>query len=137
MKTESGRTGWVLASKYTDPDIFTSRGSFQGFKSEAGKEAILDILSDGDFVGKDSVVGRPSRTTSASAMTDCALLRIEKRAKLRALTMHIKLASMFWAYVLARNIRYQQDLVDQHCSSRIGRLFQLAVRHARNTGRGA
>src|SRR5271154_2863030 len=82
-------------------------------KSQAGKEAILDILTDGDFVGKDSVAGQSSRTASASAMTDCTLLRIEKHAMLRALTRQVKLANIFWAYVLARNIRYQQDLVHQ------------------------
>jgi CRP/FNR family transcriptional regulator, cyclic AMP receptor protein len=48
-------------------------------RSQAGREAILDILSDGDFVGKDSIAGRSSRTASASAMTDWSLLRIEKR----------------------------------------------------------
>ena len=48
-----------------------------GVRSQAGREAILDILSDGDFVGKDSVAGQSSRTASASAMTDCSLLRIE------------------------------------------------------------
>jgi CRP/FNR family transcriptional regulator, cyclic AMP receptor protein len=50
-----------------------------GVRSQAGREAILDILSDGDFVGKDSIAGQSSRTASASAMTDCSLLRIEKR----------------------------------------------------------
>ena len=63
-----------------------------------------------------------SRTASASAMTDCTLLRIEKKVMLLALTRHLKLANMFWTYVLARNIRYQQDLVDQHCSSSEKRL---------------
>jgi CRP/FNR family cyclic AMP-dependent transcriptional regulator len=50
-------------------------------KSHCGKEAILDILGDGDFVGKDSIAGQPSRTASATAMTNCTLLRIEKNAK--------------------------------------------------------
>ncbi len=49
-------------------------------KPQAGKEAILDILSDGDFVGKDSVAGQSSRSASAAAMTDCTLLRIEKKS---------------------------------------------------------
>jgi CRP/FNR family transcriptional regulator, cyclic AMP receptor protein len=104
---------------------------------QAGKEAILDILSDGDFVGKDSVAGRPSRTASASAMTDCTLLRIEKQAMLRALTRHVKLANLFWAYVLARNIRYQQDLVDQHCSSSEKRLARVLLQLAHFDGHGA
>jgi len=105
--------------------------------SQAGKEAILDILSDGDFVGKDSVAGRPSRTASASAMTDCTLLRIEKQAMLRALKRYVKLANLFWAYVLARNIRYQQDLVDQHCSSSEKRLARVLLLLAHFDGHGA
>src|SRR5450755_2958744 len=46
-------------------------------KSPIGKEAVLDILSDEDFIGKDSIAGQSCRTASATAMTDCSLLRIE------------------------------------------------------------
>ena len=106
-------------------------------KPQTGKEAILDILSDGDFVGKDSVAGQSSRTASASAMTDCTLLRIEKKVMLLALTRHVKLANMFWAYVLARNIRYQQDLVDQHCNSSEKRLARVLLLLAHFDGYGA
>ena len=70
-----------------------------GVRSQAGREAILDMLSDGDFVGKDSVAGQSSRKASASAMTDCSLLRIEKKAMMFALTAQVELANMFWAYV--------------------------------------
>ncbi len=71
-------------------------------KSQAGKETTLDILSDDDFVGKDAIAGQPSRTASASAMTDCSLLRIEKKTMMLALTRQVKLANLFWAYVLVR-----------------------------------
>jgi len=104
---------------------------------KAGKEAILAILGDGDFVGKDSIAGEPSRTASASAMTDCTVLRINKHAMLLALTRHVKLANMFWAYVLARNIRYQQDLVDQHCNSSEKRLARVLLLLAHFDGHGA
>lgn len=102
-----------------------------------GKEAILDILSDGDFVGKDSLAGQSARTASASAMTDCTLLRIEKKTMLRALARNVKLANVFWAYVLARNIRYQQDLVDQHCNSGERRLARILLLLAHFDGHGA
>jgi CRP-like cAMP-binding protein len=122
----------------TDALFVIQKGKVKlSIKSKAGKEAILDILSDGDFVGKDSVAGQPSRTASASAMTDCTLLRIEKQAMLRALARHLKLANMFWAYVLARNIRYQQDLVDQHCNSSEKRLARVLLQHAHFDGHGA
>ncbi len=102
----------------------------------SGKEAILDILSAGDFVGKDAIAGRSSRTASASAMTDCTLLRIKKRAMLLALRTNVALANMFWAYVLARNIRYQQDLVDQHCNSSEKRLARVLLLLAHFDGHG-
>jgi CRP/FNR family transcriptional regulator, cyclic AMP receptor protein len=102
-----------------------------------GKEAILDILSAGDFVGKDAIAGQSSRTASATAMTDCTLLRIKKKTMLLALTMHVKLANMFWAYVLGRNIRYQQDLVDQHCNSSAKRLARVLLLLAHFDGHGA
>jgi len=96
-------------------------------KSQAGKEAILDILSDADFVGKDSLCGPSVRTASARAITDCCLLRITKKAMLRALARQVKLANIFWAYVLASNIRYQQDIVDQHCISSEKRLARVLL----------
>ncbi|MGO9516182.1 MAG: Crp/Fnr family transcriptional regulator [Candidatus Korobacteraceae bacterium] len=85
-------------------------------KSRAGREAILDIASDEDLVGKDSIAGQPYRTASAIALTDCSVLRITKKVMMLALARQVKLANMFGAYVLTRNMRYQQDLVDQHCN---------------------
>lgn len=79
----------------------------------------------------------PSRTALARAMTDCTLLRIEKKAMLRALTKEVELANVFWAYVLARNLRYQQDLVDQHCHSSEKRLPRVLLLLAHFDGHGA
>jgi CRP/FNR family transcriptional regulator, cyclic AMP receptor protein len=105
-------------------------------KSLAGKEAILDILSDADFVGKDSIAGQPFRTASARAITDCSLLRITKKVMLLALARQVKLANVFWAYVLATNIRYQQDLVDQHCNLSEKRLARILLLLAHYDGHG-
>jgi CRP/FNR family cyclic AMP-dependent transcriptional regulator len=101
------------------------------------KEATLDILSDEDFVGKDSLTGQSSRTASATAITDCSLLRIEKNAMMLALTRHVKLANLILAYVLAKNIRYQQDLADQCCNPSEKRLARILLRLAHYDGRGA
>jgi CRP/FNR family cyclic AMP-dependent transcriptional regulator len=106
-------------------------------KSPTGKEAVLDILSDEDFIGKDSIAGQPSRTASAHAMTDCTLLRIEKKTMLRALAQQVKSANVFWAYVLARYIRYQQDLVDQHCNPSEKRLARILLQLAHFDGHGS
>ncbi len=101
-------------------------------KSESGRETVLDILRDEDFVGKDSMAGQSSRMASATAITDCSLLRIKKEVMMLALKRQVKLANMFSAYVLARNIRYQQDLVDQHCNrseKRLARILLLLAHH--------
>jgi CRP/FNR family cyclic AMP-dependent transcriptional regulator len=103
-------------------------------KSQSGKEAILDILSDADFIGKDSIAGQSARTGSARAITDCSLLRISKKNMMLALAAQVKLANVFWAYVLAKNIRYQQDLVDQHCSSSEKRLAHILLQLAHYDG---
>jgi CRP-like cAMP-binding protein len=97
-------------------------------KSPAGKEAILDILSEADFVGKDSLSGVSIRTASASALTDSCLLRITKDVMLLALKRQVKLANVFWAYVLKRNVRYQQDLMDQHFNLSDKRLARILLR---------
>jgi CRP/FNR family transcriptional regulator, cyclic AMP receptor protein len=106
-------------------------------KSQGGKEAILDILSDADFVGQDAIAGRPARTASASAITDCSLLRITKKVMMLAMARHVKLANVFSAYVLARYIRYQQDLVDQHCypsEKRLARILLLLAHYDGHEG---
>jgi CRP/FNR family transcriptional regulator, cyclic AMP receptor protein len=94
------------------------------------KEGTLDILSDEDFVGEECLGGQPVRTMSASAITDCSLLRIEKESMMLALTKHMKLAKLFWTYVSARNIKYQQDLVDQLCNSSEKRLARAILMSA-------
>jgi CRP/FNR family transcriptional regulator, cyclic AMP receptor protein len=105
-------------------------------KSKAGKEATLDMLSDDDFVGKDAISGQSSRTASATAMTNCSLLRIEKKAMMRALGRHVKLTNLFLAYVLTRYTRYQQDIVDQHCNPSEKRLARILLRLAHFDGTG-
>jgi CRP/FNR family transcriptional regulator, cyclic AMP receptor protein len=99
-------------------------------KSEAGKEATLGILSHKDFVGEDCLAGQPFRIASASAVTDCDLLRIEKKAMMLSLHREQTLSDLFVAYLLVRNIRYQEDLIDQHCRSsekRLARILLLLV----------
>jgi CRP/FNR family transcriptional regulator, cyclic AMP receptor protein len=99
-------------------------------KSQTGKETILDILSEADFVGSDSLSGVSSRAASASALTDICLLRITKKVMLLTLKRQVTLANVFWAYVLDCNVRYQQDLVDQHCNLSDKRLARILLRLA-------
>jgi CRP/FNR family transcriptional regulator, cyclic AMP receptor protein len=106
-------------------------------KSQAGKKTILNLLGDRDFLGEDSMAGQSCRTGSAVAMTDCCLLRIEKKTMMLALTRHKALANMFLAYVLARNVRYEQDLVAQRCNPSEKRLARILLLLARCDGHGA
>jgi CRP/FNR family cyclic AMP-dependent transcriptional regulator len=104
-------------------------------KSKAGKEATLGILSDKDFVGEDCLADQPLRIASARAMTDCDLLRIEKKAMLLALHREQTLSDLFVAYLLVQNIRYLEDLIDQHCNSSEKRLARILLLLAKkNTG---
>ena len=81
--------------------------------SKIGKEATIAIVSEGHFFGEGSLAGQLLRMGSAAAMTDCEILRVEKKTMMEALHREPKLSEMFVAYLLARNIRYEEDLVDQ------------------------
>ena len=81
--------------------------------SKIGREATLGILNERQFFGEGSLAGQALRMESATAMTDCELLRIDKKAMMLALHREHKFSDLFVAYLLARNIRYEEDLVDQ------------------------
>jgi CRP/FNR family transcriptional regulator, cyclic AMP receptor protein len=85
--------------------------------SKSGKEATIGVLKAGDFCGEGCLAGQPRRIGSAVAMTDCELMRIDKKAMMLALHREHTLSDMFTAYLLGRNIRYEADLVDQLFSS--------------------
>jgi CRP/FNR family transcriptional regulator, cyclic AMP receptor protein len=95
--------------------------------SKDGKEATIAILSEGSFFGEGSLAGQPLRMGSATAMNDCSVLRIEKKAMMQALHREHTLSDMFVAYLLARNIRYEEDLVDQLFNSSEKRLARVLL----------
>jgi CRP/FNR family transcriptional regulator, cyclic AMP receptor protein len=95
--------------------------------SKIGKEATLGILGDGEFFGEGSLAGQALRMGSATAMTDCELLRIDKKAMMEALHREHTFSDLFVAYLLARNIRYEEDLVDQLFNSSEKRLARLLL----------
>jgi CRP/FNR family cyclic AMP-dependent transcriptional regulator len=92
-----------------------------------GKEATIGLLNAGDFCGESCMAGLPLRLGSATAFTECELMRIEKKAMLRALHRESALSDMFTAYLLGRNIRYEADLVDHLFSSSEKRLARTLV----------
>ena len=95
--------------------------------SKTGKEATIGILGDRSFFGEGSLAGQPLRMGTATAITDCAVLRIEKNAMMQALHREPTLSEMFVAYLLARNVRYEEDLVDQLFNSSEKRLARLLL----------
>ena len=95
--------------------------------SKAGKEATIGILKEGDFFGEGSLAGQPLRMGSATAITDCAILRIDKKAMMEALHREHEFSDLFVAYLLSRNIRYEEDLVDQLFNSSEKRLARILL----------
>ena len=95
--------------------------------SKTGKEATIGILSDGSFFGEGSLAGQSLRMGTATAMTDCAVLRIEKKAMMQALHREHTFSDLFVAYLLERNIRYEEDLVDQLFNSSEKRLARILL----------
>ena len=95
--------------------------------SQAGKEATIGIVSEGNFFGEGALAGQVLRMGSAAAMTDCELLRVDKKAMMTALHREHTFSDLFVAYLLARNIRYEEDLVDQLFNSSEKRLARVLL----------
>jgi CRP/FNR family cyclic AMP-dependent transcriptional regulator len=112
----------------TDGLFFIQKGKVQlTVVSEAGKEATLGILGIGDFFGESGLAGQLLRMSSAIAMSDCVVLHVEKNAMMRAMGLQPKLSAMFVKYLLKRNMRYQDDLVDQLFNSSEKRLARVLL----------
>jgi CRP/FNR family cyclic AMP-dependent transcriptional regulator len=95
--------------------------------SKTGKEATIGILSEGEFFGEGSLAGQALRMDSATAMTDCTVLRIDKKAMMDALHWEHEFSDLFVAHLLARNIRYEEGLVDQLFNSSEKRLARILL----------
>jgi CRP/FNR family transcriptional regulator, cyclic AMP receptor protein len=95
--------------------------------SEVGKEATIGILNEGDFFGEGCLAGQPLRLCSATAMTDCSVMKIQKKSMMEVLHREHAFSDMFVAYLLARNIRYEEDLVDQLFNSSEKRLARVLL----------
>ena len=99
--------------------------------SKIGREATIGILSEGGFFGEGALAGQVLRMGSAAAMTDCEIQRIDKKAMMDALHREHAFSDMFVAYLLSRNIRYEEDLVDQLFNSSEKRLARVLLLLAR------
>jgi CRP/FNR family transcriptional regulator, cyclic AMP receptor protein len=95
--------------------------------SQIGKEATIGILNAGDFCGEGCLTGQPLRLCSATAMTDCTVMRIDKKSMMEVLHREPAFSELFVAYLLTRNIRYEEDLVDQLFNSSEKRLARILL----------
>jgi CRP-like cAMP-binding protein len=105
--------------------------------SKGGKAAIVAILGPGDFFGEGCLAGQPVRMATASAMTDAAVVRVERQAMLRLLHERSVFSERFMAHLLARNVRFEEDLVDQLFNSSEKRLARVLLLLARFGKEGA
>ena len=95
--------------------------------SKTGKEATIGILKEGDFFGEACLTGQPLRLCSATALTDCSVMRVEKKTMLNVLHEEHAMSDVFVAYLLTRNSRYEEDLVDQLFNSSEKRLARMLL----------
>jgi CRP-like cAMP-binding protein len=95
--------------------------------SQQGKEAIVGILGDDEFFGEGCLAGQPLRISTAIAMSDCTLYRIEKVLMMRVLHEQHEVSEFFITHLLSRNIRFEEDLVDQLFNSSEKRLARILL----------
>jgi|SRR5688572_3414378 len=102
--------------------------------SKTGKEAVVAMLGPGDFFGEGCLAGQPIRMGSATAITPSAILRVEKAQMVRLLHRQHEMSDRFIAHMLTRNIRIEEDLIDQLFNSsekRLARTLLLLARYGK------
>ena len=95
--------------------------------SKQGKEAVIAILGGGDFFGEGCLAGQPLRMSTVSTITECSIVRIEKADTVRVLHDEPAFSEMFLHYLLTRNIRIEEDLVDHLFNSSEKRLARVLL----------
>jgi len=95
--------------------------------SKQGKEAVVGILGANDFFGEGCLAGQSVRMSSASAMSGCEVMRLEKEHTIRVLHDEPAFSELFLTHLLCRNIRLEEDLVDQLFNSSEKRLARVLL----------
>src|SRR5687767_14366953 len=113
--------------------LFVEEGAVRlSVVSHAGKEAVIAVLEENHFFGEGCLAGQPQRMVTATAMTDCSIRAVEKSEMIRQLHNRPAFADVFLAHMLTRNIRIEEDLVDQLFNStekRLARTLLLLARY--------
>jgi CRP/FNR family transcriptional regulator, cyclic AMP receptor protein len=129
-KIEAFAKGQTIFAQGDSPDavFYIKEGKIKlTVVSEIGKEATIGILNEGAFLGEGCLTGQTLRMCSATALTDCSVMRIDKKAMVEVLHREHAFSDMFVAYLLTRNIRYEEDLVDQLFNSSEKRLARVLL----------
>jgi len=126
--TVGGRRSIFRQGDPADSVFFVLRGKVKlSVTSKQGKEAIVAVLDANDFFGEGCLAGQPLRMATATAMTGCMLARIEKTVMARVLHERHEISEVFVTHLLSRNIRYEEDLVDQLFNSSEKRLARILL----------
>jgi CRP/FNR family cyclic AMP-dependent transcriptional regulator len=111
-----------------DAVFYIQRGKIRlSVLAASGKEATIGILGEGNFFGEGCLAAQPLRMGTATAIIDCTLMRIEKKSMMEVIHRERAFSDMFVAYLLTRNIRYEEDLVDQLFNSSEKRLARILL----------
>jgi CRP/FNR family transcriptional regulator, cyclic AMP receptor protein len=111
-----------------DVVFFVERGKVKlTVLSRQGKQAVIAILGPGNFFGEGCLAGQPLRMSTAIALTDSAIVALQKQTMIRALHQDTAFSETFTAYLLSRNIRFEEDLVDQLFNSSEKRLARVLL----------
>jgi CRP/FNR family transcriptional regulator, cyclic AMP receptor protein len=118
--------------------IYIDKGSVRlSVVSHAGKEAVIAVLDNGDFFGEGCLVGQSVRTATATAMSECSVIRIRRQEITRELHADESFADSFLSHILKRNIRMEEDLIDQLFNStekRLARALLLLAQYGTSDG---
>ena len=132
-------TGKTISKYRKDQTIFTQgdaadtifyiqKGKIKiSVTSEQGKEAVVGVVETGQFFGEGCLNGQSRRIATASAMEECLITSITKAAMIAVLDSEPKFSKMFMAYLLTRNNRVEEDLIDQLFNSSERRLARLLL----------
>jgi CRP/FNR family transcriptional regulator, cyclic AMP receptor protein len=116
-------------SGLADSLFFLRQGKVKvAITSQEGKEAIVAILGAGEFLGEGCLAGQALRVATATAVTDCTLIRIEKSQMSRMMHERHEVLELFAAHLLTRNLRFEEELVDHlfnSCEKRLARILLM------------
>jgi len=136
---ETAAKGRVVATHHTKQIIFAQGDAADSViyiksgkvkvtvVSQHGKEAVVAILGADEFLGEGCLIGQPKRLATATAMSECVTMRVEKSEIMRVLHDEPTFSQMFVSHILARNARVEEDLVDQLFNSTEKRLARVLL----------